>query len=109
MQGKLHFFGGGEKSPEEKKPEKPKAPEPARVLKKPEVKREEPKRAPGIVIVFGRFNPPTIGHKRLIDAAAREAKRTGADLKIFPSRTQDKKKNPLDPGMKINYMKQKEH
>ena len=106
MQGKLHFFGGGQKSPEEEKPEKPKAPEPARVLKKPEVKREEPKRAPGIVIVFGRFNPPTIGHKRLIDAAAREAKRTGADLKIFPSRTQDKKKNPLDPGMKINYMKQ---
>ena len=106
MQGKLHFFGGNQKSPEEDKPEKPAAPEPARVFKRPKLDREEPKRAPGIVVVFGRFNPPTIGHKRLIDAAAREAKRTESDLKIYPSRTQDKKKNPLDPGMKINYMKQ---
>ena len=106
MQGKLHFFGGNQKSPEEEKPEKPAAPEPARVFKRPKLDREEPKRAPGIVVVFGRFNPPTIGHKRLIDAAAREAKRTESDLKIYPSRTQDKKKNPLDPGMKINYMKQ---
>ena len=106
MQGKLHFFGGNQKSPEEDKPEKPAAPEPAKVFKRPKLDREEPKRAPGIVVVFGRFNPPTIGHKRLIDAAAREAKRTESDLKIYPSRTQDKKKNPLDPGMKINYMKQ---
>ena len=106
MQGRLHFFGGGDKAKEEEKPEKPAAPEPARVFKRPKLDREEPKRAPGIVVVFGRFNPPTIGHKRLIDAAAREAKRTESDLKIYPSRTQDKKKNPLDPGMKINYMKQ---
>jgi hypothetical protein len=26
-------------------------------------------------------------------------------LKIYPSRTQDPKKNPLDPDMKISYMK----
>ena len=46
MQGRLHFFGGGEKAKEEEKPVKPKAPEPARVFKRPKLDREEPKRAP---------------------------------------------------------------
>ena len=61
--------------------------------------------ASGIVIVFGRFNPPTVGHQKLLDAAAAEAKRKRFDLRVYPSRTQDKKKNPLDPGTKIKYMK----
>ena len=64
------------------------------------------KSSQGIVLVFGRFNPPTVGHQKLLQSAQREAKRTNADLKIYPSRTQDPKKNPLDPGMKINFMKQ---
>jgi len=59
----------------------------------------------GAVIVFGRFNPPTIGHEKLLKAAATQAKREGADLAIYPSRTQDKKKNPLDPKTKIGFMK----
>ena len=59
----------------------------------------------GAVIVFGRFNPPTIGHEKLLKAAATQAKREGADLAIYPSRTQDKKKNPLDPKIKIGFMK----
>ena len=59
----------------------------------------------GAVIVFGRFNPPTIGHEKLLKAAANQAKREGADLAIYPSRTQDKKKNPLDPKTKIGFMK----
>ena len=29
----------------------------------------------------------------------------GGPLKIYPSRTQDAKKNPLDPDMKISFMK----
>ena len=57
------------------------------------------------MIVFGRFNPPTIGHEKLLKAAATQAKREGADLAIYPSRTQDKKKNPLDPKTKIGFMK----
>ena len=57
------------------------------------------------VIVFGRFNPPTIGHEKLLKAAATQAKREDADLAIYPSRTQDKKKNPLNPSTKIGYMK----
>ena len=52
---------------------------------------------------FGRFNPPTSGHEKLLKAARKVA--VGGDLKIYPSRTQDPKKNPLDPDMKVSYMK----
>lgn len=106
VKGRLHFFGGGAKTPEAPQPEGTPGREPARVMQRPALDRTADQPSPGIVIVFGRFNPPTKGHQKLIDAAAREAKRTGAEFKIYPSRTQDKKKNPLDPGIKINYMKQ---
>jgi len=56
-----------------------------------------------VTVVFGRFNPPTIGHEKLLKTAEKVAE--GGDLKIYPSRTQDPKKNPLDPDMKISYMK----
>ena len=52
-------------------------------------------------MAFGRFNPPTVGHGKLLAAAKKAA--SGGDLKIYPSRTQDPKKNPLDPDMKISY------
>ena len=56
-----------------------------------------------LTVAFGRFNPPTVGHGKLL-AAAKKASQ-GGELKIYPSRTQDPKKNPLDPDMKISYMK----
>jgi len=56
-----------------------------------------------LTISFGRFNPPTVGHGKLL-AAAKKASQ-GGDLKIYPSRTQDPKKNPLDPDMKISFMR----
>ncbi len=56
------------------------------------------------VVVFGRFNPPTIGHEKLLKSANDEAARVGSDLRIYPSRTVDAKKNPLQPGTKIEYM-----
>jgi len=58
-----------------------------------------------ISVTFGRFNPPTIGHQRLIDRVAREAKSSGGEYRIYPSRTEDAKKNPLDAGTKIKFMK----
>ena len=58
----------------------------------------------GAVVVFGRFNPPTTGHEKLLKSANTEASRTGADLRIYPSRSVDAKKNPLQPGTKIEYM-----
>ena len=59
-----------------------------------------------ISITFGRFNPPTVGHESLINKVAREAKASGGEYRIYPSRTQDPKKNPLDPSTKIKFMKQ---
>ena len=58
-----------------------------------------------LTVAFGRFNPPTIGHQQLMDVAANAASgdEDGQYL-IFPSRSQDKKKNPLDPDTKIGYM-----
>jgi len=54
-----------------------------------------------IAVTFGRFNPPTIGHEKLLDAVARE----GVDnYRIYPSRSVDPKKNPLEPDLKIKFM-----
>ena len=55
-----------------------------------------------ITLVFGRFNPPTIGHQKLLDSAKSIS---DGDLKIYPSRTYDPKKNPLDPNQKTSLMK----
>jgi hypothetical protein len=56
-----------------------------------------------LTVAFGRFNPPTIGHGKLLAAAKKAAQ--GEDMKIYPSRSQDAKKNPLDPDMKVSFMK----
>lgn len=57
------------------------------------------------VLTFGRFQPPTTGHEKLVDAVQSTAKKLGADAFVFPSRTNDKKKNPLTPKEKVFYMK----
>lgn len=64
-----------------------------------------PKTKGTLTIAFGRFNPPTIGHQQLMDTAAMAAMEDGGDYIIVPSRTQDKKKNPLDPDTKISFMR----
>jgi nicotinamide mononucleotide adenylyltransferase len=56
-----------------------------------------------LTIVFGRFNPPTVGHEKLLKSAKRIS--AGGAIKIYPSRTQDPKKNPLDPNTKVSYMR----
>lgn len=56
-----------------------------------------------VVFTFGRFNPPTIGHEKLILAVAKQAKRD--DYMVFPSHSQDKKKNPLTSEIKVKYMR----
>lgn len=64
-----------------------------------------PKTKGTLTVAFGRFNPPTIGHQQLMDTAAQAASQDdGGQYLIFPSRSQDKKKNPLDPDTKIAYM-----
>ena len=56
-----------------------------------------------LTVVFGRFNPPTVGHEKLLKSAKKIS--TGGAIKIYPSRTQDPKKNPLDPNTKVSYMR----
>ena len=59
-----------------------------------------------LTIAFGRFNPPHLGHLQLMDTAAASAEQEGSDYMIVPSRSQDKKKNPLDPDTKVSLMRQ---
>lgn len=58
-----------------------------------------------LTIAFGRFNPPHLGHLQLMDTAAAAAEQEGSDYMIIPSRTQDKKKNPLDADTKVALMR----
>jgi len=57
------------------------------------------------IFTFGRFNPPTVGHEKLVVAVANVARREGGDYFVYPSHSQDSKKNPLDQTTKIRYMK----
>jgi nicotinic acid mononucleotide adenylyltransferase len=54
---------------------------------------------------FGRFQPPTLGHRLLAEGIAAAAARDGADAYIFASSSQDKKKNPLNVATKVGWMK----
>ncbi len=56
-----------------------------------------------VTVAFGKFNPPTKAHKNLLNALKQAA--SGGNFYIFPSRTQDGKKNPLPADAKIEYMK----
>jgi len=56
------------------------------------------------IFVFGRFNPPTIGHKRMINKMIKDAKKNKADPFIVITHTQDKKKNPFSPDEKKRFL-----
>jgi len=101
------------------------APSKEKTAKEPEVKAKKPKIDPTksqskpaekepetseeevgsdtLTVTFGRFNPPTVGHGKLLSAAKKASE--GGDLRVYPSRSQDPKKNPLDPDMKISFMR----
>ena len=116
--GKLKFVDRKKAKGEEETKAQPKAQaKPEEKEKKAKAPETAPKKSSGddeaeggsgettetLTIAFGRFNPPTVGHGKLLSAAKKAA--AGEDLKIYPSRTQDAKKNPLDPDMKISFMK----
>ena len=116
--GKLKFTKKKVKGAGEDKGERQKAAQPAPAKPKAAAPVEEPKekaapegqggeQQPGggdtLTLAFGRFNPPTVGHEKLLQAAKKAS--AGGDLKIYPSRTVDDKKNPIDPDMKVSYMR----
>jgi hypothetical protein len=115
--GELKFYTKGQKVGEKDTPNtKTAAPQPA-AAPKPVVPQQQKKQKPaqqeggdknavtsdGVTVVFAKFNPPTSAHERLLNAA--EKMSSHGDFRIYPSRTQDSKQNPLDPDTKIKYMK----
>ena len=117
VDGKLKFFGKNQKpgrdpdqTPNTKKVEPKLKTKTMSVDKAPQKEKkkggDEAEKVVGsdtITLAFGRFNPPTVGHEKLLKMAKKVA--ANGTLKIFPSRTQDKKKNPLDPDKKVNFMR----
>jgi len=115
--GKLKFYKKGERVGQRDIPnqEQPKSKTTDKSTAKPQTAptqtkaQQAPEEEPSgetdntLTVVFGRFNPPTKGHEKLLKAAKKAS--VGGELKVYPSRTQDPKKNPLDPDMKISYMK----
>ena len=78
--------------------EKPKEEQPVE-MKPPEVEKIKGT----LTVAFGRFNPPTTGHEKLLDTVASSS--DDGDYVIVPSRSQDKKKNPLDADAKVDVMR----
>ena len=58
-----------------------------------------------LVYAFGRMNPPTAGHGKLIQKVKQLAQRERADHLIVVSHSQDKHKNPLTPQKKVAHLK----
>ncbi len=103
VNGKLKFYGQGDSKSVDGIPgeeEKVSANYQNQAQQQPQ--EQEPK---GVVVVVGRFNPPSKNHEQLLKAGFSQAKRRGFEYRIYPSRIQDSSSNPLNPTLKIAYMK----
>ena len=56
-----------------------------------------------VTFAFGRFNPPSIGHEKVFDSVKKLSR--GGVYRIYASKTNDKKKNPLVFKDKIKFMR----
>ena len=109
--GQLKFFNKRQKiqqqdPPQSDREKKLSGTAPAAPAQEPTVKLEPPKveKTKGVLTVaFGRFNPPTTGHQKLLDTVASSSDED--DYIIVPSRSNDPKKNPLDAKTKVSVMK----
>jgi len=73
--------------------------------KTPAEKKKEAQEADNhVAITFGRFNPPHAGHGKLLDAVKAHGGDSG-NYRIYPSRSQDHKKNPLGAQQKVDHMR----
>ena len=61
------------------------------------------------VMAFGRFNPPTVGHEKLIQKVRSVADQHNAKGHVFASHTELKEKDPLPQKAKIGYLNQIAH
>ena len=57
-----------------------------------------------LIFAFGRFNPPTIGHGKLMREVITQARKNNANHIVYASASQDKRSNPLDVKTKVKFM-----
>jgi hypothetical protein len=57
----------------------------------------------GVTFTFGRFNPPTIGHEKLLDKVSSVS--SGGAFRVYASQSSDPQKNPLKYEEKIRFMR----
>jgi nicotinic acid mononucleotide adenylyltransferase len=55
------------------------------------------------VLSFGRLNPPTVGHEKLVTKVQELARRSNATPLVYLSHTQNVKKDPLSYADKITF------
>ena len=55
------------------------------------------------VMAFGRMNPITVGHEKLVNKVKEIADKVGGSAHIVVSHSQDPKKNPLSPLQKLKH------
>ena len=58
-----------------------------------------------VVMAFGRMNPPTVGHEKLVNKVKEIAQDYHAPHHIILSHSSDAKKNPLDIATKVKHAK----
>jgi len=58
-----------------------------------------------VIFTVGRFNPPTRGHAKLVSRVKELARAANCDYRLFTTRSQDRKKNPLDVDQKLEFLK----
>src|SRR5210317_293690 len=56
-----------------------------------------------VSFVFGRFNPPTIGHEKLFEHVKNQSR--GGSYRIYASRSVDPKQNPLGFTEKVKFLR----
>ena len=57
--------------------------------------------AKSVAFTFGRFNPPTVGHEKLMD----KTRGANRNYRVYASQSQDPKRNPLNHRTKVSVMK----
>lgn len=61
------------------------------------------------VMTFGRFNPPTVGHEKLIHSVENVAKEHGGKAHIVASHSEGTAKDPLPQKAKLGYLSKVAH
>jgi len=109
VNGKLKYFGQGgadaqqtTASQQQTIPQQQTSPQQQTQVAQDQQQEQQPN---GVVILLGRFNPPSKNHEALLRAGYSQATRRGYEYRIYPSRIQDGSSDPLNPQLKISYMK----